>query len=147
MAVTYGTTDRLTGGTASATEGTGTAASAVDDNSSTYWQSTTANQASWIYDFGSNLWKISKIGITGYNSWNLNAFEIYVTSDGGSDVLKYSGNLTDNETEQYFTFTNNGMIRYVKLKVISGTGAQTNIRELEAFEGIYPPSGAFMFFL
>ena len=143
---TYGTTDRLTGGTASAdTEyGAQVAALACDDNASTYWESTdSAFPHWWKYDFGAGvLWRIGKLTLTCAtisDGIGIKNFTLQGSNDDSSYTVVYTGVTTNISTIQTFSFVNNRLFRYYKLNVTDDweTGYNyCNINEIQMFEMI-----------
>ncbi len=155
----YGTTDRLTGGTPSASGILGgyPASQACDDNAATRWISNSAAFPHWWkYDFGAGVsWKISKITIKGAivdTHIGIKDFSVQGSNNDTDYTTLYTGQTVDNENLQTFNFTADNKIayRYIKINITTSWDTTPNdqnaeIWEFRAFEGIYP-SGAFMFF-
>jgi len=151
----YGTTDRCSGGTASADSvGDGlVAANAVDNNITTRWR---ANYGTfphwWKYDFGAGtIWAISKVTVKCLNYTTntcMTDFTIQGSNNDSDYSILYTGVHADNEDVQTFTFINRTKYRYIKINITTGVSAEKvgDIAEIEMFEGIYP-SGAFLLFL
>lgn len=144
MAVTYGSTDRCTGGTASADneEGANVASRAFDDNNTTYWNSVTA-MPHWLkYAFAAGVsWKISKVTIRPVLDYGILNFNVQGSNDDSSYTTLYSGTCANSETVQTFTFTNPTAYRYIKINVTSGSNNQCATTEVAMYEGIYPYTG------
>lgn len=141
---TYGTTDRFTGGTASADSVSGgyVAANACDDNNSTNWYPSAGTPNWWKYDFGASVaWAISKITIYSSTTGRINAFSVAGSNNDSSYTTLYSGNHANDTNLQTFTFTNRTKYRYIKITATSHHGTGTGITETQAFEGIYPSGG------
>ena len=144
---TYGTTERCTGGTASADSvGDGlVAANAFDDNATTRWRANYGTFPHWIkYDFGAGVfWRISKVTVKCLNYSTNTAMTDFTVQGSNNDTdytVIYTGVHADNENVQTFTFTNKTAYRYIKINITTGVSAEKvgDIAELEMFEGIYP---------
>ncbi len=139
---TYGTTDRLTGGTPTGTSG-GTIANAVDNNVSTYWAPTGAVPIYFKYDCGVGVnWAFSKLRAYNYLDQGINAFNVTLSNDDSNWTTVYSGNMANNENWQDFTWTNRTKYRYININITSDYyPGSLAVYEFEAFEGIYPAGG------
>ena len=147
----YGTTDRCTGGTASADSNNGNlpAGAVANDAATTFWTSAnTALPHYWQYDFGAGvLWKISKITISSAaDSGNIRIkdFNLQGSNDGTNWTTIYTGQMANSTNVQTFTFTNRIAYRYIRVNITSSYSAFPNyshINEIEMFEGIYPQGG------
>lgn len=147
----YGTTNRCTGGVASASSflddnAAYNADKAFDGDVATAWISKTPLPAYIIYDCGAGVyWKISKVTIRAVNTANYIYAPKTFTMQGsinGTDftVLDTQTDLaawTQNELKT-FTFTNKNIYRYIKINV-TATESTTYaaIGEMQMFEGIY----------
>ena len=156
---TYGTTDRCTGGTASADGNTASyePAKAFDDVYSVdldcWISANTALPHYIIYDFGAGVtWAISQVKIysaitTTQPQYLPKTFTIEGQPDGGGgytvlDTQTNIANWTQNEIRT-FSFVNKTKYRYIKIN-ITATEDNVNyvqIAEIEMFEGIYPAGG------
>ena len=145
MAVTYGTTDRCTGGTPSN-------ATVFDNNTSTQVEYPVGSlPIRYSYDFGVGVaWKISKARLYVYQYAGLNAFKVQGSHNNFSNTVDlYSGNRTNNhDSWQDFTFKNKIAYRYVGIYCTSSfDGTFMRLAEIEMMEGIYPSSSVIQFFL
>ena len=144
---TYGTTDRCTGGTATAeyTYSTYVASNAVDDNAATMWQQNTSATCWWKYDFGAGVsWKISKVTIQNLLDYGVKNFTIHGSNNDTNWTLLYTGIAANNETVQAFNFTVDNKIayRYIKITGVDVWGSPLiTYKEVEMIEGIYPSGG------
>jgi hypothetical protein len=146
----YGTTDRFTGGsiTASSYYSTYVAANAVDDNASTKWHPNTLPD-SWLkYDFGAAVkWKISKVTTKSLNvGASVKNFTVNGSNNDSDYSLLYTGLAADNTNVQTFTFINKTEYRYIKIIFLDGYGAALEVAEIQSFEGIYPVDGILSWF-
>jgi len=151
---TYGTTDRCTGGTASANSAGGgyEAAKAFDDNTGTRWMNTN-EIPTWIkYDFGAGIsWKISKLTLSAFMSDNLQckAFTLQGSNNDSDWTTVYTGQMANSDGVQTFTFINKNSYRYFKVNVTTTWHQSVNNNvsfwEIQMFEGIYPGGGFLLF--
>jgi len=148
---TYGTTDRCTGGVASADSITGgyVAANACDDDAGTFWASAnTAFPHWWKYDFGAGItWRISqltiKAGIVG-TSIGIKDFTLQGSKDDSNWTVLYTGQQANNTDIQTFSFINKNLYRYCMINITTDWEAgyeMTYLNEVQMFEGIYPGGG------
>jgi hypothetical protein len=152
--VDYGTTDRCTDGTPSASSiysATYSADKGCDDNGTTRWAtgSGVAFPHWWKYDFGAAVkWRISKITITP-NSGYVKNFTVQGSNNDSTWATLYTGQHENNGSLETFTFTNKTEYRYIMINFPDNWvgGTDLSFFEAQVFEGIYPPdSGFFMFF-
>ena len=145
----YGTTDRLTGGTASASGfDQGAAANAVDNNEASYWGDIGAFPQYWLYDCGAGVsWAFGKLRAKNYLNYGINAFTSNGSNNGVDYTQLYSGNMLNNNSWQEFTWVNIIAYRYIKNIITSGYNAgEIDVYEFEAFEQL-AVAGGFMIFL
>ncbi len=142
------TSDKCTGGTASASESYAgkPASNAFDDNNSTYW-SNDGNLPSWIqYDFGEGNGKLIEKYRIYYESSNYDAAPKDWTFQASDDASSWttldtrSGeDWSANEWKEY-TVTNNKKYRYYRINITDNKGTTDNyvsINEMEMQEMIY----------
>jgi hypothetical protein len=122
---TYGS-DVLTGGTPSVDSVFGVdyeADMAVDDNAGTWWASANTALPHWFkYDFGAgNSKKIERVTLKGYNETGICSKDFTVQgSNNDSDwTTLYTGQMTNDENVQTFTFNNSSFYRYYKINCTS----------------------------
>ena len=144
----YGTTDRCTGGvaTADSIDGSYVASNAFDNNTGTTWFSAKTACPHWLkYACAAGLtWSISKVTLQSFDTGRGgNAFTINGSNNDSDYPQLYSGNLANNGDVQTFTFVNRVKYRYIKViftSSYSGDG-QVGFKEMEMFEGLYPTGG------
>ena len=150
---TYGTTDRCTGGTASANAvyGIDHADHAVaNDGNASYWYAT-SGPCWWKYDFGAGVaWRISKLIMQCANivtKCGVKNFTVQGSNNDSDYTTLYTGITVNNNNEQTFTWTNKVSYRYIKINVIDDWDATgyALICEVQMFEGIYPSTGFILF--
>jgi len=142
-AITYGTTDRLTGGTATADDEVyGPPTTAVDNNESTAWTNSVGGNDWWKYDSGVGVtWAWGKFRCKPNNSptaYGPNGFRIYGSNDDSSYTLLYDGNMANNSDWQEWTWVNSTKYRYIKFNPYSGYGGVYSLWEIEAMEAEFP---------
>ena len=151
---TYGTTDRCTGGTATADTTTGAyaASNACDDNATTFWASTnTAFPHWWKYDVGVGItWRICqltiKAGIVG-TKIGIKDFTLQGSLDNSNWNVVYTGQQVDNVNVQTYSFINGNYYRYYKINITTDWETSydmTYLHEVQMFEGIYPSGGGIL---
>ena len=138
--MSYGTTDRLTGGTVSASSiesGTYVATRAVDNNESTDWRPA-FGVPQWIkYDFGAGVsWAIGKVRIKQTSAtYSINAFKVQGSNNNIDWTDLYSDNYPNSTDWQTYTWEEANEYRYVRIYISSlDGGANIGIMEWEAFE-------------
>jgi len=150
--MTYGETDRLTGGSCSASSEYNPSSScekAVDgDAVNTWWASenTLGMPQWWKYDFGVGVsWAIGKLIAYPSSTIGPNAFKVEGSNNDSDWDELYSGNMANGLGPQEFTWDNTTAYRYIRVYVTSVFGASSYvvIRELEAMEQL--PAGGFWF--
>jgi hypothetical protein len=139
----YGTTDRFTGGTASASAVYyGAASNAVDNNSTSVWATETycPTDIWWKYDFGSGVsWKIGKVTIDCRlyeGNREVKDFTVYGSNNDSTWTSLYTGQCTNDANKQTFTFENTTAYRYIRITVTSSyrSPQYVSVEEFEAFE-------------
>ena len=144
--VDYGTTDRCTGGTPTASNSHGSypPSNAFDNNNTTFWFYAAAGQ--WIqYDFGSGVsWRIGKVVIRGYidsgDGVKIKDFIIQGSNNGSDWTTLYTGTQANNENDQSHEFVNTTAYRYIRIDIDDdasgyyGTNARSAIREISMYE-------------
>lgn len=130
------TTDKCTGGTASASSDYGgvfPATNGFDNNASSLWHSSVSAFPHWIkYDFGSGVsWAIVKLTLKCQN-WGDGAtakdFTLQGSSNDSTWTTVYTGQTANNTDTQTFTFTNTTAYRYYKVNITSNwrSGGETS---------------------
>ena len=149
----YGETDRLTGGSVSASSiesGSYPASYAVDNNAGTSWRPHNG-VPEWIkYDFGSGTtWAIGKVRILQVSAtYSINAFKIQGSNNDSDWTDLYSDNYPNSTAWQEYTWEEENDYRYIRIYVSSiDGGANFGIYEWEAFEYIAPTRGNFFLLL
>ncbi len=146
---TYGTTDRCTGGTVSASNASEQPiANLVDDDTGTTWGTGSDSLPGWVkYDFGVGvLWEISKVRLYMVDD-NANPKTGSIegsNNDSDWDEL-WSGTWIYTTGWQEQTFINRVPYRYIKLPITDVknaglSGGRIYCHEMEMYEGIYPAS-------
>jgi hypothetical protein len=140
---TYGVTDRLTGGTptASGVSG-GLVASAVDNNESTYWQLNAAVNGWYKYDCGAGVtWAFGKLRFKCHASLYIGDFTVQGSNDDSDYSTIYSGAGAATANWQEFTWSNKSKYRYIKINIVSAPGTNLIVYEFETMEMIFSLGG------
>ena len=131
------------GGLATAdVEDGGTASSAIDNNSGTYWQATTVLPHYWQYDYGTgNTQRVTRLTLDAYYSGNGRQdknWALQACNDAVSWGTITTGQDTNAAGVQTYNFSNTSFFRYYKL-VFTSTwhtgGSNIAINELQMFPG------------
>jgi len=154
---TYGTTDRCTGGTASAStifSASYVAAYAFDNNAGTDWLSQNGvAMPQWLkYDFGAGVsWAISRVKIKASAAQYPYAPKTRTIQGSNNDSTWVTLDTQTNEAawttglERTYDFINQVKYRYIMINITeSQTSAYTGFAEVEMFEGIYPIGGGIL---
>ena len=141
--MSYGTTDRCTGGTITASsEAPGfEKEKAFDNNLTTNWGQSGTAKPQWIkYDFGAGVtWRIGKI-IEGAKNASANYRPKAVVIEGSNNNSNWtelwSGNMVDSSAAETITFENSTAYRYIRLTVNScwGSNSSANFFEISMYE-------------
>ena len=148
---TYGTTDRLTGGTVTAMNSIyNPIAYIVDNDLGTYWGGDTQS-GSWIkYDCGVGItWAFGKLRCKPVYGYGPNAFTVNLSNNDSDYTQVYSGNManTSGSPWQEFTWINTTKYRYIKIITTSHYHATViEIYEIEAMEMLPATTGFFHWF-
>jgi hypothetical protein len=145
----YGSTDRCTGGTASASSSNGyyPAANAFDNNDATFWLAN-GFVTQWLkYDFGAGTtWRIAKAVIKHGDAPNAFTLDGSPNNSDWTTILSDNMNGVDGGSET-FEGTNTTAYRYVRINMTSEhIHGYPHIFEVQMYEQL-PSGNAFFIFL
>jgi hypothetical protein len=133
----YGS-DILTGGTATASDyfGSQTPNLAVDNNEATYWWTSLAPSQWWKYDLGAGVTKtVTKLRMKSYSE-RAKDFTLAGSNNDAAWTDIYTGQHTNDDNWQDFTFANTTAYRYYRITFSSVWSSTPGIYEIEMIESL-----------